>query len=325
MAPSRRRPTRPFPLSTYSLITGLIAAPFTPLLADGELNLKVIPAYADRLVRDGVRGAFICGTTGEGSSLTTDERMRVAAAWQAARRPGLRVIVHVGHNCNADSRALARHAQKSGAHAIATLAPGFFRPGNIAELLDWCAPIAAAAPRLPFYFYHMPSMVGADFSMADFLAAAARRIPTFAGIKFTHDNLMDFGDTLTAAGQRYSVLAGRDEILLSYLALGANGAVGSTYNYAAPIYLRLMAAHAAGDQAAARKWQALVRDFVGVMARGGGIGANKAIMGLVTGIDCGPVRLPLRSLSPAAIRKLRRDLKAVGLFDGIAAAARQSA
>jgi len=287
-------------------------------LADGELNLRRIPAYADHLVRDGVRGAFICGTTGEGSSLTTDERTRVASAWCGARRPELKVIVHVGHNSNADSRSLAKQAQRAGADAIATLAPGFFRPSSIAELLEWCAPVAAAAPRLPFYYYHMPSMVGADFVMADFLAAAAQRIPTFAGIKFTHDNLMDFGNTLGAAGQRFSVLAGRDEILLSYLALGATGAVGSTYNYAAPIYLKMTAAYAAGDQVTARRWQSLVRGFIGVMARGGGMGANKAIMGLVTGIDCGPVRLPLKNLSAAQQRTLRRELKAVGLFDGLA-------
>lgn len=313
---------QPFPITlrTFPLITGLIAAPFTPLLPDGELNLRLVARYIERLAYDGVRGAFICGTTGEGSSLTTAERMQVAVAWRKARTPDLKVIVHVGHNCNADSRALACHAQATGVDAIATLAPSFLRPSNIADLLDWCAPIAASAPQLPFYYYHMPSMAGADFSMAYFLKDAARKIPTFAGIKFTHDNLMDFGATLNAAGSRYSVLAGRDEILLSYLILGASGAVGSTYNYAAPIFLQLMAAHAAGDLKTARKWQALVRAFIGVMAKGGGMSANKAIMNLVTGINCGPVRLPLRSLSSAQIGRLRSELKATGFFAGLAEA-----
>lgn len=290
-------------------------------MPDGELNLGRISSYAARLTQDGVGGAFICGTTGEGASLTTAERMQVADAWCKARTPALKVIVHVGHNSNRDSQALARHGQEAGADAIATLAPSFFRPSNIGDLIDWCAPIAAAAPKLPFYYYHMPSMVGADFPMADFLPEAARKIPSFAGIKYTHDNLMDFGDTLAAAGSRYSLLAGRDEILLSYLVLGANGAVGSTYNYAAPIYLQLMAAHAAGDLKAARKWQALVRGFIGVMAKSGGMSANKAMIGLVTGIDCGPPRAPLRTLTPAQVTKLRADLEAVGLFSGLAEAA----
>jgi N-acetylneuraminate lyase len=304
-------------LRIHPLITGLVAAPFTPLLPDEKLNLRMIPRYAAHLARDRVSGAFICGTTGEGSSLTTAERMQVAVAWRKARAPQLKVIVHVGHNCRADSQALAHHAQVVGLDAIATVAPSFFRPANIADLVDWCAPIASSAPKLPFYYYHLPSMAGSDFPMVDFLKEAARKIPTFAGIKFTHGNLMDYANTLETAGNRYSVLAGRDEILLSYLALGAGGAVGSTYNYAAPIYRQLMSAHAAGDLKAARKWQALARRLVGVIGKSGELSANKAIMSFVTGINCGPVRLPLRTLGVAQIGRVRRELDAIGFFTGL--------
>jgi N-acetylneuraminate lyase len=306
------------PLKTPRRISGLIAAPFTPLSANGELNLRLIPAYAARLARDGVVGAFICGTTGEGASLTTDERMRVAAAWTKVRAR-VQVIVHVGHNCLSDCRALARHAQQVKVDAIAAMAPSFFRPAALADLVDWCEAIAAAAPKLPFYFYHMPSMTGVDFPMSEFLPLAARRIPTFAGIKYTHDNLMDFGNTLGVAGIRFAVLAGRDEILLSYLALGADGAVGSTYNYAAPIYRQMMAAHERGDQASAKKLQAVVRAFIAVMIKSGGIAANKATMRIVSGLDCGPVRQPNRNLTREEHTTLRRGLEASGLFAALAA------
>ena len=292
------------------------------MLQDGELNLGAIPAYAARLARDGISGAFICGTTGEGASLTTDERRRVAAAWIAARPPALKLIVHVGHNANAESRVLAQHAQKIGADAVAAMAPGFFRPANVDDLVAWCAQVAAAAPRLPFYYYHIPLMVGAYFPMAEFLPRAVQKIPSFAGIKFTHENLMDYAQTLAVADGRYSVMAGRDEILLSYLALGAECAVGSTYNYAAPIYRRLIAAHGAGDFRSARKWQAIARAFIVVISRSGDMSANKAMMGLVTGLDCGPVRSPLQNLTAAQIRRLRADLEAAGLFTGLAESAR---
>ncbi|MDB6169285.1 MAG: dihydrodipicolinate synthetase [Verrucomicrobia bacterium] len=306
-------------LKTSRLLTGLIAAPFTPLRADASLNLAAVPAYAAHLARDGVKAAFVCGTTGEGPSLTTAERMRVTEAWCEAK-PGIPVIVHVGHNAIAECCDLARHAQETGAVAIATLAPGFFRPPATSGLVDWCAPIAAAAPDLPFYFYHMPSMVGSEFPMAEFLPKAAQAIPTFAGIKYTHNDLMDFGDALGAAAGRYSVLCGRDEILLPCLALGAEGGVGSTYNYAAPLFQRLIAAFARGDLAEARKWQALARAFIGVITRFGGLGANKMAMNLATGIDCGPTRPPLGNLPPAQVALLRAQLEAVGFFAGIAAA-----
>ncbi|MBL9191297.1 MAG: dihydrodipicolinate synthase family protein [Opitutaceae bacterium] len=301
---------------------GLIAAPFTPFHADGRLNLSPIRHYAKHLATDGVRGAFIGGTTGEGASLSTVERQRVTEAWCRHRPASLAVIVHVGHNAASDSRVLACHAQDAGADAIAALAPSFFRPGDLDALVDWCGFVAAAAPRLPFYYYHMPSMTGVDFPMARFHAEAVRRLPTYAGIKFTHGDLVDFADTLALAVDRRSVLAGRDEFLLAYLALGARGAVGSTYNYASPLYQRLLSAFDANDLPAARRWQAAARTLIHCLNRHGGLPANKAIMGLVSGIDCGPVRAPLRPLSRAAQVRLRRDLHATAFHPALAAARR---
>ena len=157
-------------------------------------------------------------------------------------------------------------------------------------------------------------MAGSDFPMTDFLPQVASRIPNFAGIKFTHENLMDYGETLQAAGNRYAILAGRDEILLSFLVLGAGGAVGSTYNYAAPIFNRLIGAYKEGDLATAQRWQSIVRRFISMIVKGGGLAANKALMRLVTGIDCGSVRSPLRTMTPAQLENFREKLEASGFF-----------
>jgi N-acetylneuraminate lyase len=295
-------------------LPGLVAAPFTALRADGELALDVIPRQAQLLVRNGVIGAFICGTTGEGASLSSDERRRVASAWVAARPPGLKVIVHVGHLSLPDSSALARHAQEIGADAIAALAPSFFKPGRVDELVAWCARVAAAAPRLPFFYYHIPVMTGVNISAAAFLDRAASEIPTLAGIKFTHEDLADLRATVARAGDDFEVLFGRDEMLLSALELGVRGAVGSTYNYAAPLYVGLMKAKAAGDLAAAQRDQAKSRAFIDVMIRAGGQSAGKAIMQLI-GLDCGPARLPMRTLSEPEVTALRAQLDAVGFFE----------
>jgi N-acetylneuraminate lyase len=273
---------------------GLIAAPFTPLLADGSLNLGAISGYARHLHRIGVVGAFICGTTGEGASLTLAERRAVAERWRQAAPPGLRVIVHVGHTCLADARELAAHAQAIGADSIACLAPYFFKPDGVAGLVEWCAQIAAAAPQLPFYYYHMPSMTGCNVCVADFLAAAAPRIPNLAGIKFTFEDLEDFARCLRFADGRYDVLFGRDELLHSALKLGARGAVGSTYNFAAPLYQRVIAAYDRGDEATAAALQARAVEMIQICVNGGGhpIANFKSLMRRL-GVDCGPTRLPL--------------------------------
>ncbi|MEO6003708.1 MAG: dihydrodipicolinate synthase family protein [Opitutus sp.] len=295
---------------------GLVAAPFTPLRQDHALNLDAIGPCAAALQRNRVTAAFVCGTTGEGALLTTDERKQVAARWMADKPATLGLIVHVGHNSLAETQLLARHAEEQGADAIGAIAPGFFQPATIDALVDWCAAVASAAPTRPFYYYHMPAMSGANFKMVDFLPRATERIPTFAGIKFTHENLHDYSLTLAAASASQGILFGRDEILLSALVLGAQGAVGSTYNYMAPIFHRLIDAFAAGNMVHARQEQLHAQRLISIMVAHGGLAAGKAMMGLI-GLECGPVRMPLATLNAAQVSALKADLGRAGFFEAI--------
>lgn len=295
---------------------GLVAAPFTPFHADGSLNLDVIPAYARFLRDNGVSAAFVCGTTGEGLSLTLEERLRIAERWVACADDRLRVIVHVGHTCLADARTLTAHAANTGASAVSALTPCFFKPHNNTEVVQWVEAVASAAPALPFYYYNIPSMTGIDYPVVDFLAQAQARIPSLAGVKYTHENLPDFKACVAFAQGRYDILFGRDELLLEGTDAGALGAVGSTYNYAAPLYLRLLAARAAGHATEAR---ALQDTAIKMIAICNGIGvthlaASKALMAML-GVDCGPVRLPLAQPDATQLATLRTRLNAIGFFD----------
>jgi len=298
---------------TYRL-SGIVAAPFTPFGDDGELRLEIVPRQAALLAHNLVRGAFICGTTGEGASLSTAERKQVATAWLAGRQEGLAVIVHVGNNSLAESIDLTRHAAAGGADAIATIAPGFFKPADATALVDWCARIAEAAPTLPFYYYHMPSMTGCTASVVEFLKLAGPRIPNLAGVKFTHENLVEYAQATEFDGGRYDLLFGRDELLLAGLALGAQGAVGSTYNYLAPLYHAIIAEFAAGNLAAARAHQIRAMRLIDCLLRYGVMAAGKAAMKFC-GLDCGTVRPPLSSITTAREASLRRDLEAEGFLE----------
>ena len=295
-------------------LEGLIAAPFTPMTADGALNLPAVKPYADLLVASGVKGVFICGTTGESASLTTDERRAVAEAWIAAAAGRLKVIVHVGSNCAADAIALAQHAERSGADAIGAMAPYFFKPQTAAELVAWFTPIANSNS-LPFYYYNRPSRSGVSVSVPEFLALGGKAMPTLAGVKFTHNNLMEMSQCLMLDEGRYEVLHGYDEILLCGLSLGATAAVGSTYNYAAKVYNRLLDAFRAGDIAAAARLQQYSVKIVEVIIKhGGGVRGGKAIMRLV-GVDCGSCRLPLAPFTEAEYTELKSELEAIDFFN----------
>ncbi len=296
-------------------IKGLVAAPFTPFKKDGEVDVAVIEKLAASLVANKVAGAFVCGTTGEGVSMTNAERMTVAEQWQSCAGEHLRVIVHVGHTSLGDCRALAAHAQKIGASAVGCMAPFCFKPTKAEDLAAFCAEVAAAAPDLPFYYYHIPCVTGVTIPAFDFLQAASDRIPNLAGIKFTHENLMDYSSCLQWEGGRFDILFGRDEMLLAGLSAGAEGAIGSTYNYAAPVYHRLIDAFHRGDLATARKEQARANAMIAVLIHHGGMPpAGKAFMRCI-GLDCGNVRLPLRDLTSAQAEALCAEAEAIGFSD----------
>jgi N-acetylneuraminate lyase len=295
-------------------LTGLIAAPPTPMRRNGSVDLDTVERLHAALCGNGVRGAFVCGTTGEGVSLSLEERRAVAERWQQLAEGEFVVIVHVGHNSLPESRALAEHARSIGAHAVALMAPSFFKPAGIEELVAFSAAVAEAAPELPFYYYHIPALTGVAIPVADFLEAASGRIPALAGAKFTYEDLLDYGRCLSLEGGRFDMLFGRDEILLSALALGARGAVGTTYNFAAPIYREVVDAWFAGDVARARARQARAAEMVNVMNRCGGLAAVKPIMRMI-GLDCGPPRPPLRRLNDMECAELRRRLEGLGFLD----------
>ena len=296
-------------------LRGLVAAVHTPFRSDGSLNLSVVEAQAAHLVKNRIGFAFVGGTTGESHSLPLEERRALAERWaEVTRGTELRMIVHVGSNCIGDARILAAQAQKLGAIAISALAPSYFKPRSLDTLIACCAEIASASPETPFYYYDIPSLTGVAFPMADFLSAARERIPSLVGIKFTNSDLMAYQLCLRADDGLWDVPFGVDEHLLSALAIGARGAVGSGFNFAAPVYNRLLAAFSRGDFAAAREEQFRGTQLVQVLSRYGYMGAAKAVMKMI-GVDVGPARLPNTALTPEQVKKLHGELEAAGFFE----------
>lgn len=273
-------------------LKGLIPAPFTPFKSDGQINLDVIPAYADRLKEAGVTGVFINGTTGEGLLLTIAERKSLAEAWLQHQTDNFRVIIHVGATSIEDSRGLTRHAASIGTHAVSTMAPLFLKPQNVESLVHCCAMIAKEAPDFPFYFYHIPQVTGVDFMMIEFLEVAEWVIPNLAGIKYSGTNIMDALLCSDFNENKLEVIYGQDEKLLAGLAFGLEGAIGSTYNYMAGHYTKLIRAYQDGDMKKARDYQLASAQLVRTMDQfGGGIRVGKRIMKEI-GIDCGGLRSP---------------------------------
>lgn len=293
---------------------GLIAAPFTPMDKEGNLKLDVIDTYAKHITKSHLSGVFICGTSGEATSLSVKERKAVLEKWISQAESNIKIICHVGSNSINDSIELASHAQATGAKAIGSFAPSFFKPSNAKELVDFLAPIAAAAPDLPFYYYNIPSFTGVNIPVSEVLAMADMFIPTFAGVKYTHYDLYDMQKCIAYGGCKYEILHGYDETLLCGLSLGVNSAVGSTYNHIPKIYQNIIDAFDENDIEKAREWQQFSVRFVNILIKyGGGVRGGKALMKLI-GLDCGPCRLPINNFDGNELNNYKKDLEEIDFF-----------
>jgi len=296
-------------------IDGYIAAPFTPMLENRELNLDLVPDYAAFLLRNGLDGVFVSGSTGEGALLTREERMSLAEKWIEASEGKLKVVVHTG-GCNLkDQQLLAAHALEKGAWAVAAMAPAFLPPGRNEELVEYCKSIAAAAPTLPFYYYHIPALNGVHLSVVDLLKAAADRIPNFAGVKYTYLNIFEFEQCRHVAGDRFEMLWGLDEMFLDGLAYGNRSGVGGTYNHCFSLYRDMLAAYERKDMERCRELQHQSHQFCEILGKyRGNLMGGKRIMKFL-GMDCGPNRLPLQNISEQEETNMKKELKAIGFFD----------
>lgn len=297
-------------------IIGLIDAPFTPMHPNGDINLEPIAAYGAMLQKNGLKGVFINGSSGEGYMLTTEERMQLAERWVQVAPKDFKVIVHVGSCCLRESRRLAEHAQAIGACGIGSMAPPFPRIGRIEELVEYCEQIASAAPNLPFYYYHIPAFNGAYLPMLDLLKAVDGRIPNFAGIKYTFESLYEYNQCRLYKDGKYDMLHGQDETILPSLAQGgAQGGIGGTTNYNGRELVGIIEAWSRGDIETAREKQNFSQEVINVICRyRGNIVGGKRIMKLI-GFDLGPNRTPFRNITDDEEAAMKAELEAIGFFN----------
>ncbi len=291
----------------------LIAAAFTPMSENGELRLDVVPALVEFALNQGeldaagngpIDGLFIGGSTGEFSSLTVEERKNLVAAYHQAASGRTKLFAHVGSSSIEESKDLAAHAEALKLDAIGYAPPFYFRTGSVQAVADCLQQVASAAPQTPLYYYHIPPLTGVHIRMVDLLPLVEGSIPSFAGIKFS---CTDLDDLVRCVQSPFEMLFGADEMLLSGMATGAAGAVGSTYNFLAPQYRRVIQAYEEGDMKRAQCDQSEVSKVVHDILKFGGLNAIKASMTCL-GVDVGPPRLPLQPLTSNQMSQLNEVL-----------------
>lgn len=272
-------------------LDALVTAVATPFRSNGSIAFDRIPSLSSFLGKTGVNYVFVAGTTGESLSLTLPERLALTEAW--AKMPQ-EMIVHVGADAIEDARALARHAQAHGAKAMGCMPPVFFKPASVAILAKWLQSVAAAAPQLPLYYYHIPSMTGSHFLMYDLIKEVERvGIPNFAGVKYTGlyetRAFMDMQKGMAYSDGKYEFFCGREEMMVQALSIGVKGFISSQANVVGDLYNAIRKAWPHGDHL---RLQLHALAFLDLQ-----LGAPAGVNGLklamdFAGLELGPARLP---------------------------------
>ncbi|CAM9265358.1 unnamed protein product, partial [Ectocarpus fasciculatus] len=272
-------------------------------------------------------GAFVNGTSGESMSLSNQERKDILSAWQGARvklELDFKLIAHVGCNSLSEARDLAEHAQRIGADAIAVMTPNFFKPASASILVEYLAAVASAAPQTPCLYYHFPAVTGVSIPAADIvrLSLASASFPTFAGMKFTSVDMVDYGNCCSADPDgKLAFLPGYEGQTIAYLPYhagrGCYGAVGLLFSVLGTLHkdmslfagLHWERALTADDMKTALELQEECRTFLSFASKYGIFATVKETLLLKGIIKSAVMRLPQESLSEESVKRLKVDLE----------------
>ena len=293
------------------MLQGIIPPVVTPFHADESLDLARLRSHIDAQLAAGVHGIFVLGTTGEFYALSEAEKQAVTAA--AVGHVGTRAKVYVGTGAETTGEVvrLSKMAAAAGAAGVSVITPYFLKPTQ-AELLDHFRRVADLAG-VPVVLYNNPTTCGGVSIEPDTVAKLAEH-PQVIGIKDSSGDLQNTIELVKRAqGERFSVLLGRDTLILAGLMFGCRGAIPATCNIAPKFCVGIYESFTSGDLDAARRFQDQLTPVRLALSLGTGNGAVKEALALL-GQPCGPNRRPISPLSDDKRAALRKVLCEVGLL-----------
>ncbi len=277
---------------------GIYPALMSTFGKDGAFDFAVLKKLVARLAAAGVRGFYVGGSSSELFSLTMDERKKIMALVREEAGAERAVIAHVGAMNVDDAKELARHAKTVGCDAISAIPP-FYGKYSWDEMAAYYRSLIDASG-LEIFLYNIPAFTGVSLSVKGYREMAAQG--GVAGVKHTAYNLYEM-DRLKAANPKGTVLYGHDEAVCGALAMGADGAIGTTVNDFPEYYIRIDAYVKAKNLDAARQTQSAMNELLEHFMEIGYFPSAKHIL-RYTGIDAGDCRPPVLPLTREQRKRL---------------------
>ena len=283
----------------------IVTAMITPFDERGELDLKEAGRIANWLVDRGNDGLVVAGTTGEGPTLTVDEKLQLFSAVKHAVGNRAAVIANTGGNDTRSSVALSKEAQAAGVDGILAVVPFYNKPtqdgmlGHFGEI--------AAATTLPIVIYNIPGRTCANM-LPETLLELARRHANIKGVKESSGDLAQFSDILRDRPEGFTFFCGDDHLFLPSLALGADGIVGVASHFCSREYVAMMeAVHGNRTEGAAQIHYELVPLFKALFATTSPIPVKWAMNQF--GFKAGETRLPLGPMPASLKARVKQEIE----------------
>lgn len=278
---------------------------FTALLTPFDENQRINERELEKLIRFnvnlGVKGFYVCGSTAEAFLLSTAERKRVMEIVKACA-PEQTLIAHVGSVNEAEAIELAKYAAELSYDVVSSVAP-FYYKYSFEEIKQYYFRVADAAG-LPMLVYHIPAFSGVNFGvkeMAEFL-----QDDRFIGIKFTSNDFFML-EQCKAAFPDKIVYNGYDEMFLAGISMGADGGIGSTYNFMADKFVKIRKLLAQNRIAEAQELQKEANRIITVLCKIGVMPAEKEVLNQL-GFDFGDCRPPFAKVTEEQKQIIAREI-----------------
>jgi N-acetylneuraminate lyase len=282
-------------------LKGIFTALHTPFDHNNKINEYALDKLIKHNIRMGVQGFYVCGSTAEAFLLSTDERKQIMEVVKASA-PGCKLIAHIGSLNEAEAAKLAVHAKKLEYDAISSVAP-FYYKFSFAEIKNYYFRLTQQNG-MPMIVYYIPALTGVNMGtleISEFL-----QHDDFIGIKFTSNDYF----TLEQCKSRFPdkvVFNGYDEMFLAGLSMGADGGIGSTYNFMADKFVEIKRLFEKGDITAAQEMQNQANRIITVLCDIGVMQAEKEILNQL-GFDFGKCRPPFGELSDVQKHRIANEV-----------------
>ena len=278
---------------------GIITALVTPFSNNGQVDEESLRELVQFQIRSGVNGLFPLGTTGMGPAMEPDERKRVAEIVVKEAQGRVPVIVQVGAADPIVSVDLARHAERSGADAVACLTPFYYHPGTDSIIEHYKR--LASSTKLPVLVYNIPINTGNNVDAK--LLVQLSRIPNIVGVKDSSRDFSQLLDYLGSVPEGFNVINGTDSYLFSAFCAGVNAGVSATANPFPELFVEMYEAYKGSDLAKGERLQKKIHSLRAAMSSPPLAPLLEVLK--MRGLKSGNVRPPLRQMNPEEVAALR--------------------